>query len=134
MKILNQNRIYEYLDLKCKFYILQAEYLCNELKPKIYLFPYCLVRNRLKYSKLIKKTYVSAFQVNIYSSKTILNSHSPLTIGLQTERYKDLYRREGKGRRCCLGERIDSIPCRASYFAPGRRIGWFNLKNKMISL
>ena len=24
-----------------------------------------------------------------------------------------------KGRRCCLGDRIDSIPCRASYFLPG---------------
>ena len=30
---------------------------------------------------------------------------------------KDLYRREGKGRRCILEDRIDSIPCRASYFA-----------------
>ena len=30
---------------------------------------------------------------------------------------KDLYRREGKGRRCCL---VDSIPSHASYFAPGR--------------
>ena len=27
---------------------------------------------------------------------------------------------KGKGRRCCLGERIYSIPCRAIYFAPGR--------------
>ena len=27
--------------------------------------------------------------------------------------------REGKGHRCCLGDRIDSIPCRACYFAPG---------------
>ena len=25
-----------------------------------------------------------------------------------------------KGRRCCLGGRIDSIPCRASYFVPGQ--------------
>ena len=33
---------------------------------------------------------------------------------------KSLYRRKGKGRRCCLGERIYSIPCRAIYFAPGR--------------
>ena len=24
-------------------------------------------------------------------------------------------RREGKGRRCCLGHGIDSIPCRTSY-------------------
>ena len=28
--------------------------------------------------------------------------------------------REGKGRRCYLGDRTASIPCRASYFAPGR--------------
>ena len=32
---------------------------------------------------------------------------------------KDKYRRKGKCRRCCLGDRIDSIPCHASYFAPG---------------
>ena len=31
---------------------------------------------------------------------------------------KDLNKREGKGRHCCLGNRIVSIPCRASYFAP----------------
>ena len=50
----------------------------------------------------------------------------------------DLYRREGKGRRCCLGDRIDSIPCRASYFAvwavqyigPGSRKNKF--KNKYL--
>ena len=29
-------------------------------------------------------------------------------------------RRECKGCRCCLGDRIDSIHCRAGYFAPGR--------------
>ena len=29
--------------------------------------------------------------------------------------YKDKYRREGKGRRCCSGNRIDSIPCCASF-------------------
>ena len=28
---------------------------------------------------------------------------------------KDNYRREAKGRRCCLGGRIYSIPCRVSY-------------------
>ena len=33
---------------------------------------------------------------------------------------KDLYRIKGKGRRCCLGDKVDLIPCRASYFAPGR--------------
>ena len=31
---------------------------------------------------------------------------------------KDLYRGKGKGRRCCLGASIYSIPCRASWFAP----------------
>ena len=30
------------------------------------------------------------------------------------------YRRKGKGRRCCLGDNIHSIPYRASYFALGR--------------
>ena len=29
-------------------------------------------------------------------------------------------RREGNGWHCCLGGRIDSIPCRASYLAPGQ--------------
>ena len=33
---------------------------------------------------------------------------------------RDLYRRVGKGRRCCLGDRIASTPCRASCFSPGR--------------
>ena len=32
---------------------------------------------------------------------------------------KDVYRRGGKVRRCCLGDRIYSISCRSSYFAPG---------------
>ena len=34
---------------------------------------------------------------------------------------KDLYKRQGKGRRCCLGDIIYSILFRASYFPPG----WF---------
>ena len=33
---------------------------------------------------------------------------------------KDLYRSEGKGRRCCLGDRMNSIPFRACCFPPGR--------------
>ena len=33
---------------------------------------------------------------------------------------KDSYKREGKGRRCFLEDRIVSIPCRASFFALGR--------------
>ena len=33
---------------------------------------------------------------------------------------KDLYRREGKGRCCLFGHRIDSISCRASQFVPGQ--------------
>ena len=33
---------------------------------------------------------------------------------------KDKYRREGKGRRCCLGgQSFIQFPCWASYFAPG---------------
>ena len=36
---------------------------------------------------------------------------------------------KGKGRRFCLGIRIYSIPCRTSYFVPGRSI----LKNRMNS-
>ena len=32
-----------------------------------------------------------------------------------------------KGRRCCLGDRIGSIPCRASHFAPGQ----FEEKNEL---
>ena len=33
---------------------------------------------------------------------------------------KDSYRREGKGRRCGLADRIASNLCRAGYFAKGR--------------
>ena len=35
--------------------------------------------------------------------------------------------REGKGRHCCLEDRIYSIPCRASYFAPG----WYEEKDEL---
>ena len=38
-----------------------------------------------------------------------------ITTNIQTKKDKD--RRKGKGRRCCLGGRIYSIPCRTSYFA-----------------
>ena len=41
-------------------------------------------------------------------------------LALQRPYNKDLYRREGKGCRCCLGDRIASMPRRASYFASGR--------------
>ena len=33
---------------------------------------------------------------------------------------QDSYRRAGKGRRCFLGDRIVSMPCYYSYFAPER--------------
>ena len=47
--------------------------------------------------------------------------HIQLTLILgSAAQKKDLYRRECKGRRCFLGDRIVSLPCRASYFAPGR--------------
>ena len=41
-------------------------------------------------------------------------SPPPMTImvvGTQESQKKDKDRREGKGRRCCLGDRIDTIPC-----------------------
>ena len=41
------------------------------------------------------------------------------TVG-KSPQMKDLYIREGKGRHCFLGDRISSIPCRNSFFAPGR--------------
>ena len=34
--------------------------------------------------------------------------------------YPTVYRREGKGRSCFLEDRIASIPCRDTYFVPGR--------------
>ena len=37
------------------------------------------------------------------------------------------YRREGKGRHCCQGDRIYSIPCRDSYFTPG----WYEEKDEL---
>ena len=40
---------------------------------------------------------------------------------------KDLFRREDKGRRCLLGDKIDSIPRLASYFALGRIEGQADL-------
>ena len=41
---------------------------------------------------------------------------------------KDKDRREGKGRRCCSGDRTDSIPCRPNYCIPHGD----DLKNRMI--
>ena len=54
----------------------------------------------------------------------------PLATGMRYPSYpykKDKDRREGKGR-CCLRDRIDSIPCCASYFAPG----WFKDRGEFI--
>ena len=39
------------------------------------------------------------------------------TCSLSIEEETD--RRESKGRRCCLGDRIRSIPCRTTDLAPG---------------
>ena len=47
-----------------------------------------------------------------------LSSPTPLTSFPQWKKDKD--RRKVKGRRCCLGDRIYSVPCRAFYFALGR--------------
>ena len=44
----------------------------------------------------------------------------PRCTGSTPAKKKDEDRREGNGRRCCLGGRIDSIPCHARYFEPGR--------------
>ena len=38
----------------------------------------------------------------------------------EVQKKNALYKREGKDRLGFLGDRIASIPCRASYFAPGR--------------
>ena len=51
---------------------------------------------------------------------------SSIDIGEPRDYKKDLYRRDGKGRHCCLGDRIYSIPCDASYFAPG----WYEEKDE----
>ena len=50
--------------------------------------------------------------------------------GQVSRKKKDFYRREGKGRRCCLGDRVYSIPFHATgyYFAPPD-----DLKNRMNS-
>ena len=39
---------------------------------------------------------------------------------MAVEHRKETDRREGKGRRCCLGDGIDSIPRRTSFFAQGK--------------
>ena len=54
--------------------------------------------------------FATNYSIGLHDKLNIWPSRAP-------EGYKD--RREGKGRRCCLGDRIESIPCRASYFAPG---------------
>ena len=81
-----------------------------------------------------------------YFLLSLSSSSSSFFTCIQKSEKKDLYRREGtvqctlyrKGRHCCSEDRIASIPCRASYFAPG----WFyeydhlhqdDLKNRMNS-
>ena len=51
-------------------------------------------------------------QLMVYVWFEVLLKHSALSLK------KDLYRREGT--RCCLRDRIASIPCGASYFGPGQ--------------
>ena len=41
-----------------------------------------------------------------------------ISIRYRSIKKKDKDRREGKGRRCCLGGRMDSFLCCGSYFAP----------------
>ena len=49
----------------------------------------------------------------------VCTSTSTLYSVVIEEGFTDLYRRQGKGRRFCLGDRMYSIPCRACCFAPG---------------
>ena len=60
--------------------------------------------------------YIFRFQrFHVISAKLMKNSEVIFCI------FNCKDRREGKGRRCYLGERIDSIPCRTNYFP----LGWF---------
>ena len=40
---------------------------------------------------------------------------------------EEFMQKRGKGRRCCLENRICSIPCRANYFAPG----WYDENDEL---
>ena len=51
---------------------------------------------------------------NKYGSETLKQRRR-----IKKTKKKDKDRKEDKGRRCCLGDRIASIPCRTSYFPPG---------------
>ena len=48
----------------------------------------------------------------------LLHDEPHVLVGLYIIKKKDLYRREGKGRRCSLGDRIAFNPCRGSHFSP----------------
>ena len=67
-------------------------------------------------------SFKSCFSFHINESEKVLIQ--PLVGGFRKvpgiEEGYCVYRREGKDRCCCLGDRIYSIPCHASYFALGR--------------
>ena len=69
---------------------------------------------------ILQKLFLSLYAILQYCN--IFNGNLQMDV-LQALRpkKKDLYRREGKCPRCCLGDRINKMfPCRANYFAPGR--------------
>ena len=67
----------------------------------------------MQFHKFLEKRATNIF-VSLWAKRMMPQVASTLQERLD----KDLYRREGKGRRCRLGDRIASIPCHASCFAP----------------
>ena len=119
--------IYEYSIRKFHFFV----YWCICIFYFIYLsVVQCTYRHMvylwLYYSGLVGKASVPC-PISLALSPPlrglITAGHSPLAQGPYN---KDLYRRQGKGRRCYLGDIIYPIPCHASYFAPE----WYEEKDK----
>ena len=73
------------------------------------------------YCTMLKAEQLPGCIAHLDPSLTNVNAdHFPLKIKaqlLQSQKKKDKYRRKGKGRRCCFGDRIYSFACHASYFA-----------------
>ena len=63
---------------------------------------------------VLSKTIIFLFSVFFPRSILYFTYYCPVTSCIQR-----IHSSKGKGRRCCLGDRSCSIPCRASYFALG---------------
>ena len=66
-----------------------------------------------------QEAVIAVLQVDLHGEAGAVVCHDHANTVCLSHQCKNEDRREGIGRRCFLGDRVASIPCRASYFAPG---------------